>query len=369
MGDDQRPNARVGGDQFAAITEAMADDGIDFDGLRLERKRDGYVLEVAGEGDRHLNGEDDLRQALADCPDAIENWYFWHAVAPQKADHFAFLRWLERADDLDVGRRYAALGGGSVARSWGELRLRVGLGEDGARHYAVRHEDDAETPTEELDAYDDHLDVRTLTKFDADGRYRPLTTAPTLRAGWHVPDLGPDELVETVDFVYPATVANWYREREGELDVTHWWETAERQTGIYDLVDELDRDVVERIAESCCVDSQCLKRREWKFDEENELNADGGDGPFPCREPCSLVIAAARTWTKLEREEPRTYEFELTSSEKEQVEEIIDAVAGGRVGEIREADVGDGANRYRARYLRAKLFDGDGNLAVTELDE
>jgi len=96
---------------------------------------------------------------------------------------------------------------------------------------------------------------------------------------------------------------------------------------------------------------------------------DGGDGAFPCREPCSLVIAAARQWTKLEGEQTQTYEFELTPSEKEQVEAIIDAVADGRAGDIREADVYDGANRYRTRFLRAKLFDDEGNLAGVETDD
>jgi hypothetical protein len=113
------------------------------------------------------------------------------------------------------------------------------------------------------------------------------------------------------------------------------------------------------------VDSQCLKRREWEFDEETPLDVDGGDGAFPCREPCSLVVAAARKWATLEREAERTYEFTLTPSEKEQLEEILDAVADGRVDDIREADVYDGANRYRARYLRAKRLDADGNLSGT----
>jgi hypothetical protein len=147
----------------------------------------------------------------------------------------------------------------------------------------------------------------------------------------------------------------------------------ERQTGIYGLIQTWDRgeghEHVEWVAEASCDDSQCLKRREWQYDDETELDAPGGDGAFPCREPCSLVIAAARKWTKLESEEPETYEFELTPSEKEQLEEIVDAVADGRTDEIRDADVYDGANRYRARFLRAKLFDEDGHLPAVERRE
>ena len=171
------------------------------------------------------------------------------------------------------------------------------------------------------------------------------------------------------DVIYPATVVNWNLERHGDLDVNHWEETIGRQSGIYGVIETWNRgdghEHVDWVAESCCDDSQCLKRREWQYDEETELDVDGGDGVFPCREPCSLVIAAARKWTRLEGEETRTYEFELTESEKEQVEAIVEAVADGRADDIREADIYDGTNRYRARFLRAKRFDEDGNLSGT----
>ena len=120
------------------------------------------------------------------------------------------------------------------------------------------------------------------------------------------------------------------------------------------------------LAAACCVDSQCLKRREWDEDESTELDVPRGEGEFPCREPCSLVVAAARQWAILENEEPRTYELELTPSERGQIESLIEAVADGRIDEIREADVGDGANRYRARYLRAKRFADGGFEAIRE---
>jgi len=366
--------ASMNADQVDALAEAAAD-GIDFDGFAAGTEGEGYVLATA-EGSETLVHEDELSRAAGEYDDYVTNWYFWHATAPQAEPRWAFLRWLEGADERSVPDRYDVLvKDEGFTRTWGQLRVTVSLDDDGARRYEIRHENDVGAAVDDLDAYDDPLDARTLAKHDDRGRYRPLKTAPSLRTGWRFADLGPTEVVQAVDSFYPATVANWHREREGELDVTHWHETVERQSGIYGVVETWDRgeghEHVNWVAEACCDDSQCLKRREWQYDDESDLAVDGGDGEFPCREPCSLVISAARRWTKLEGEQSRTYEFELTPSEKEQVEEIIGAVAEGRTADIREADTRDGANRYRARFLRAKRFDDDGNLSgvPTEPDD
>jgi hypothetical protein len=357
------------GEHLDALVTAAAD-GITFDGLVVEPDGDGYVVTVAGE-EHTAADEEALRAVASDYPAFVSNWYVWHATAPQKEDRWAYLRWIEDAEKRTVPERYGALSEG-VTATWGELRITARL-EDGGRRYDLRHVDDAETPATDLDTYDDPLEARTLAKHDDDGKYRPLKTAPTLRTGWQFTDLGPADLVQTVEFFYPATIANWHREREGELDVNHWRETMERQSGIYGVVQTWDRgqghEHVDWVAEACCDDSQCLKRREWQYDDETDLDVDGGHGAFPCREPCSLVVSAARRWTKLEGEQTQTYEFELTPSEKEQVERIVDAVADGETEEIREADVYDGANRYRTRFLRAKLFDEDGNLCGVETDD
>jgi hypothetical protein len=378
-------------EQVDALATAAAD-GVEFDGFAASTEGEGYVL-ATREGSKTLIGEDDLPETAAEYADYVTNWYFWHATAPQADDRWTYLRWLERADELAVPERYEALtgdddDGSGVVRTWGQLRITVTTDADGRRSYDLRHVDDADTPEPDLTDYEDPLDAREIAKHDDRGRYRPLKTAPSLQGGWCFADLGPADLVRAVDFFYPASVANWYREREGDLDISHWRETMERQTGIYGVVQTWDRgeghEHVDWVAEACCDDSQCLKRREWGYDAETDLSvdggasetpqkqggetADGGDGEFPCREPCSLVISAARQWTKLEGEESRTYEFELTPSEKEQVEEIIDAVADGRTADIREADIYDGANRYRTRFLRAKRFDDEGNLSGTPTD-
>jgi len=364
---------------------ATAPDGIRFDGLHVERDGGAYTFETPDATHTGLD-EADLREVAAASP-FVGNWYFWHAAAPQPDARWAFLRWVEGAEETPVPDRYDALKAGRT-NEWGQLRVTVALDGAAGRTYDLRHVDDG-TADAALDDYEDPLDARDLAKHDDDGDYRPLKTAPSLQTGWRFPDLSAAELVEAVHAFYPATVQNWHREREGTLDVNHWHETVERQTGIYGVVRTWDRGDgyghVNWVAEACCDDSQCLKRREWEYDEETELDVDnrasatpgpdggetasGGDGEFPCREPCSLVIAAARQWTKLEGEQSRTYEFELTPSEKEQVEAIIDAVADGTADDIREADVYDDANRYRTRFLRAKLFDDDGNLCGVETED
>jgi hypothetical protein len=366
------------GEQLDALLAAAREgDGVDAAGLTLRRSGGGYDLSVAGADFEGLP-EGRARGVLADHGSHVEEWYFWARTVLDAPDREAFLRWVERADGRPVGERRDALRDG-VARPWGQLRVRAELTDRGGRVYEVRHVDDAGEPLDALEVRRDPLDARSIRKTDERGRYRPLSTAPTLRRGWALVDLGPAGAVRAVDAFYPATIANWHREREGCLDVSHWHETVARQTGIYGLVETWDRgeghEHVEWVAEACCDDSQCLKRREWEYDAGTGLDAGGeGDSPaegagvFPCREPCSFVIAGARKWTRLEAEEPRTYEFELTPSEKEQVEAIVDAVADGRADEIREADFGEGANRYRARFLRARRFE-DGNLCGVPTEE
>jgi len=367
------PEIDLPDDAFDAVLDALADreagDPLRFEGFSVGRDEDGgYVLDA----DTRRTGisERDLRAALAEHAPAVTDWYAFERVVGEFGPRRAFIRWIEDADGETVAARYAALAAG-VERAWGELKITATVTDHGERRYDVRHADDAGVPADDLDAHDDPLDARDLVTFDEKGRYRPLKTAPSLAGGWVFPDLGPRDLYETVETIYPATVANWHREREGELDVNHWRETMERQSGIYGVVKTWDRgeghEHVNWVAEACCDDSQCLKRREWEYDDEADLDVDGGDGVFPCREPCSVVVSAARKWTRLESEQERTYEFELTPSEKEQVEAVIDAVADGRIDEIREADTKEGANRYRTRFLRAKRFD-DGNLSGVPTD-
>jgi hypothetical protein len=386
--DDEQRSALV-----AAVT---AEESIQFDGLHVTHAEGGYRFELP-DLERGGLDEAELRRVAEANPEHVSNWYFWHDVAPREGSaRFDFLRFVERVADHDAptqtrGRgdeathgtmyeptdvldRYHALERG-IEREWGQLSVTVELADDGYRRYEVRHVDDADADPDDLDDHVEPRAARDVAKFDEHGRYRPLKTAPTLQTGWRFPELTSTEVLDVVEALYPATIANWHRERQGNLDVDHWEPAMARQSGIYGLIQTWNRgeghEHVNRVARTCCADSECLKRREWQYDDETDLDVDGGDGTFPCREPCSMVVSAARQWTKLDGEEPQAYEFELTPSEKEQIESILEAVADGEAGEVREADFRNDANRWRTRYLRDKRMDEDGNLCgvPTDLDD
>ena len=349
--------------QAAAFKEQLTDGPIDYDGLAAEYDADADTYHIETPDQQIAVAADELSTVDAEQAAYITNWYFYTQAVGSELKQ-AFCQWLEQVDEHSVPERYDALAAG-IEREWGQLAITTTISGDGTRHYELRHVDDSDAEATTLTAHTDPFDARDIGTLDERDRYRPLRTAPSLKTGWIFPDLTADELYEAVEAFYPATVVNWHREQRGELDIDHWRDEQDRQSGIYNLITVLPDEAVDWAAAACCDDSQCLKRREWQLSEDDPLAAEGGDGVFPCREPCSMVVAAGREWAKLERQETQTYEFELTPSEKEQLESIIDAVADDEIDDIREADVDNGANRYRVRYLREKRVDEDGNLSGT----
>lgn len=236
-----------------------------------------------------------------------------------------FLGWLERgetADTVPLGTR----------RSWGQLVI-TSLGSG----YDVRHLDDTGVPFEELERYDVPSEAREIAKFDDGGEYRPMNGETTLRTGWVFPSLDADGLTEVIRRIYPASLENAHLESHGELDVTHWEETAERQTGLYADVDELKGEALRCATEAFCA-SRCAKRREWQESEDKEIPSET-DGDFPCREACSLFVAGAREFVKQERDGVENHE----AMPDELTEEAP-----------RRGELSDPANEYRVRYTSSR---------------
>ncbi|MFC3960150.1 DR2241 family protein [Halovivax cerinus] len=234
---------------------------------------------------------------------------------PNSRSSRAFLRWIEsggaatptgatsrRSSPATSDREESRAGvtvrrtpsGGRVARTWGELLITASTMVDGSRTYELRNEADRDANPAALDRLDRLRDLRDRIRFDDEGEFRPLRSAPTLPTGWYCPGLDGATLARAVETVYPATITDWARECEGSLDVTHFRVTADRQTGIYDRVAALDRSALDAVVRTCCVDDACLKRRRWEYDDKESVDVPRGNGTFPCREPCSMVLERAR---------------------------------------------------------------------------
>lgn len=204
------------------------------------------------------------------------------------------------------------------SRTWGELIVRSV--EDG---YELRKASDI--GKSELESYNVD-DVSEIAKFDNEDNYRPLKGEKSLASGWVLKGLSEAELARAVNNIYPSGITNWYLKQNDRLDITSWEETADRQTGIYEVVEELEGEKLECAVEAVC--GNCVRNCEWMGDNMEVTSR------IPCREACSFFIAAAREFVHV-NEEPVTSPPEPSDS-------------------VRRGRFSNPANIYRVRYLNKR---------------
>ena len=136
-------------------------------------------------------------------------------------------------------------------------------------------------------------ELRRVILTDAKGNFRPLRAAPDLRSDWSMKAKDVKELHAIIDYVYPAALANWVAWRQQKLSSSTPWEsTAERQSGRFRVVRELDTTSLRELTSKVC-DKGCLKRRLWhpetQLVEENAYTI-----PLVCPEACNYFVNKAR---------------------------------------------------------------------------
>ena len=245
----------------------------------------------------------------------------------------------------------------------GRVFLQARLLATGPDRYEVRHRRDVHRSIQSLELVSrDPFLAREIAQTTNAGEHRPLKTSPNLRQGWALVDLDGRALWTALDYLYPACALHWHAGREGTLRVTHWRETAGRQSGIYAPVKLLADGAVRNVVRACCADAVCLRRVAWEIDGGTPLAlADEGpvegEAAVPCPEACSMFISLARQVLKLERA-PRTGVptlGPLGTEELVQLRAITAAAAEGTLGSAREGEFNDPTNARRVRYLAARL--------------
>jgi hypothetical protein len=250
----------------------------------------------------------------------------------------------------------------------GRRFLQAHLARVGPGVYRVRHAADAAEPAAALTPHADPFDARGIAQVTAEGEHRPLKTAPNLRRGWTFERLDARGLWTALDYLYPACAAHWFAGTRGSLRITHWRETAGRQSGMYSSVGLLDERAVRDTVRACCGDAVCLRQVAWGMSqsdpaplptdpEETAERSALSDAVVPCPEACSMFISLARKVLSVERSAPVEIPGlgPLRAGEVEQVREIVGAAADGSLGAAREGDFDEPTNRRRVRYLAAKL--------------
>ena len=162
-------------------------------------------------------------------------------------------------------------------------------------------------------------DAAEIAKFDDDGNYRPLKTAPNLRHGWRLELVNQAALRLALDLFYPgrlAVLAAWEAKR---LSPTTLRTTLARQSGMYRIAAKISDSEVDALVGRFCRsrggEPGCLRTILWARDETGarasmrlplekfivQIDQTGrGESAIPllCQEACTLLVAEARKVVK-----------------------------------------------------------------------
>ena len=214
------------------------------------------------------------------------------------------------------------------------------------RHIADRSRRAVELKTIRIDQ------LRRLTQFTADGRFRPLKSAPNLQSGWKCAIRNAGELEAALNHLYPGAIADWHAALSSKPPVTHYREFTDRQTGMYRITQKLTDTQAADTIRSCCDKSFCWKRRLWTV-QGLAPDSIAEKSLIPCLEPCALLLEFARKMMRIEQE--KKWALELAPSELCTLTETLHHALAHPEPEVREADMNAPTNPRRLRRLLTKL--------------
>lgn len=143
-------------------------------------------------------------------------------------------------------------------------------------------------------------ELRELAGFSAEGVYRPLKSAPTLRRGWEALAEGPLELETALDRLHPGGLADWHAWVAGRPFESSLREAAARQTGRYRGIRDLDDAELQRGVDACCSPGGCVKQRAWRVPGEGPLQPPG-EPALVCLDPCPFLWDTLRAAAEVRR--------------------------------------------------------------------
>ncbi|HEY1582559.1 MAG TPA: DR2241 family protein [Chthoniobacterales bacterium] len=201
---------------------------------------------------------------------------------------------------------------GSGARGIGQIEIRPG-----EAAFSLSHRDDSARL--DLEILRSPNDAEELAKYDDEGNFRALKTAPNLRHGWRLELANLGALQEALELFYPGRLAALTAWEGHRLTTTSLRATLDRQTGMYRaaarITDEEMDSLVGRFCRSQNGEPGCLRTILWARDATGArpslrlpldkfiapIDQTGrGENVLPllCQEACNLLVAEARKVVK-----------------------------------------------------------------------
>lgn len=174
--------------------------------------------------------------------------------------------------------------------------------------FTLRHASDE--GRDDLVVHTSPADARVIARYDAEGNFRPLKTAPNLKRGWLLEAGSLEGMELALEFFYPAALGMWLSHLRGKLQPTPLRETLDRQTGMYRITQLLRDDQASELVGRCCTsEGGCLRTILWDLSPGHPITSlpvsklsleelPPDRIPLLCRELCNLVVAAARPIAK-----------------------------------------------------------------------
>ena len=180
--------------------------------------------------------------------------------------------------------------------------------------FVLSHRDD-EASTE-LSISSDPEAAIGIARYDDNGNYRPLKTAPNLQHGWQLEVLDLNQLRVALDYFYPGRLAVYEAWKDDRLETTTLCDTLNRQSGMYRVAAKIsDAQIDSLVGNFCRSDSGCLRTILWKRDAQGKvastkLSPEKFDTshdqtgarrsciPLLCQEMCNLLVAECRKVVK-----------------------------------------------------------------------
>ncbi len=181
--------------------------------------------------------------------------------------------------------------------------------------FRLHHIDDLEL--DNLEVHTDPQDAREIGLYTPDGEYRFTKGELSLKRGWIFHLNSVDELRQTIDLFYPASLGLWHAWKGGNIRVQNLRDKLGRQSGMYRHARNVSDQGAQELVQSLCgPTNKCVKKILWNIDgdipladsEASRFNGIVGDAdetkaiPMVCQEACNFFVAQARKKSKAEFE-------------------------------------------------------------------